>query len=224
MVQSTTVNTLDIYDLIQNNQLTTKVLDKPKEVLEAKALLYKVYIEEGKWSFPKNNLSGIRVAYHNDTPYLEDNFASVSTWLGLYLNDKLIICIRVMNRLNKKFEVEHYQVIPSYLKQDPLVEANRLAVHASFRGTILSTIFTESLLEYCISINTSILATAPIPGIGYYYMRIAGFKKVDILPFKYNKSEKQSVSLLHLDIPSARHKLQSLKNAIQKTLQTMTSI
>lgn len=220
MIKSTRINATDIYNLINSGQLTTKVLDQPQEILEAKSLIYKVYIEEGKWNIPKSNLSGIRVAYHNNQPYLEDNFSEVSSWLGLYMNNQLIICIRVMDRLNGKFEVEHYQSIPKHLKQETLmVESNRLAVHSFYRGTIMNSIFTAFLHEYWISRNTSVLVTAPVPGVGNYYMKIAGFKKIDVPSFKYNQSEKETVSLLYLDLESAKKKRQMLQGMIQKTLQ-----
>jgi len=194
-------NFQDIHKLLKNGQLRAKKLEG-SEILAAKKLLYKVYIEECQWEFPKDNLSGIRVEQHKGQAYLEDDFSEVSEWLGLYFNNQLIACVRLLDRLNDKFEVEHYQAIPNYLKKETLtVECNRLAVPSLYQGTGVGITLSAFIVKHLLKRKTkSLLATAPIPGLGNYYMRVLGLKPVDMPAFKYNDDEKEFVHLLHLNI------------------------
>lgn len=56
--QSQPISFPEIHQLLASGQLKGKCL-KGSEILDAKILLYKVYVEECRWDIPKDNISGI---------------------------------------------------------------------------------------------------------------------------------------------------------------------
>lgn len=179
----------------------TKVLSSPGEIMEAKRLLYQIYIQELNWRFPIHNPSGLIVLSKSGIKYLHDKFDSASTWFGVYERELLVGCIRSVRRHKNSFELEQYHTLPEFLTQDAeVVETNRLAILPAFRGSNAIYELSSFAIEYEYSrgIRYS-FTTAPLPGIGYFYIRKLGYKRVKLAPFKYHPTDENTVTLMYLD-------------------------
>ncbi len=180
-----------------------KILETNEELLVAKRLLYKVYIEEINWKITENNPSGIRIEESScGEYYLEDNYSEVSNWIGVYNGDNMVGCGRTTHRLNGLFDIENYVTVPYEISNEPkTIEASRLAILKPYRGTIAINVLWAFGIEY--EINNGIISamtTAPVPGVGSYYISKLGCKIVDIPAFKYSDLDNEKVNLLHLDM------------------------
>lgn len=195
--------------MFYTKQLTTQI-----ELLEAKHLLYQVYIEEQQWKVPLDNPSNLRIIRAGQFAYLQDKFDSVANWFGLFHHDRLIGCIRNLRRLNGKFELENYHSIPDFLKHEPkVVETNRLAIRDGYRGTEAVFLLSALAMEHEINLGmVSSFATAPFPGTGYLYIRKLGFTKVASPPFKYHPKDEGTVHLMHLDLSNTIKMKQLITN------------
>lgn len=103
--------------------------------------LYKVYIEENKWQFGKDNPSQIKIKRDPETglKMFTDKFMNKSIW-AVAQNDKneVIGCIRAIYGENiELFGYAHRsRAIRQLMKQNKkFMEMNRLAVHPSYRRT-----------------------------------------------------------------------------------------
>lgn len=179
----------------------TKVLSSPEEISEVKRLLYLIYIKELGWQFSVNNPSGLIILHEGRHKYLHDKFDSVSTWFGVYHHNTLVGCIRSIRRIDGAFELEQYHALPEFLNHDSdVVETNRLAILPEYRGTNAIYLLSAFAIEY--EYNRGVrysFTTAPLPGIGFFYIRKLGYQRVKLPPFKYHPSDENTVTLMYLD-------------------------
>lgn len=193
--------------------LHAKRLTTDSDIMKAKRLLYQVYIEEFNWQIPPENPSEIRVEKSDKLCFLQDRFDRVVNWFGIFHDKELVGCIRSLRRLNGLFELEYYRSLPPFLKKlSNIVENNRLAIKAEYRGT--KAIYQLSLfaIEYELSLEMVFsFGTAPFSSYGTFYTEKLGYKKLEGPPFKYHPRDKASVNLIFLDLsnPGQRQKILS---------------
>lgn len=118
--------------------ITTEHLDNKELIDEACALLYSVYIEQGKWKFSLDNPSKIRVEIKNEKKLLLDKFTYTSKWFGIFDEGGLIGCTRLHGTDESgKYEIEGYEsseIIRHYLPRTDCMEMGKVAVSMDYKG------------------------------------------------------------------------------------------
>lgn len=175
-----------------------KMLCEPESVLEARSLLYEVYIEKLKWHFLSSNPSQLRVESYHGKKILMDRFIRESLWFGAFDGSKLVGCVRLcMPDERNKFEVEGYPSsapIWRFLqsKKHYCFEATRAAVKTEYSCKGIMKRLFLALFQYCQDRKCSVFGcTANLEMISF-------FKKIAwplVLPnaFKYEPHDPKAV-------------------------------
>ncbi len=176
-----------------------KELKTSDEIILAKNLLYKIYIEEFKWNFSDINPSDLKIENYYDVKILKDKFDEISKWFGVFIEKRIAACCKFCQRLNGKFELELYQNIPDFISNDSnAIEINKLVIKKEYRGKFL--LFHMAKYFYTALLNnySTIFTTAVFPVPGLLYTQNLGFKTADLEPFKYIKEQNEYVNLLFI--------------------------
>jgi len=167
-----------------------------KELEKVYHFLYLTYVKEMKWSFDKNNPSGLRVE-GKDVKKLMDDFQTYSTWFGLYLNNDIVGCVRILQPKNNLLELENYTSIN--LKKENKREINRLAFRQDVLNSPGPVILLKELFSFINETDTEwIFATLPSGNMLSLACNL-GFEKYSDIKFKYSNNDLQSVNLIYLN-------------------------
>ena len=102
--------------------VTIKILESYDSIIDACALLHKVYSEEAVWKFSVENPSQLKAEMRNNKRVLVDRFTEYAVWFGAFDESQLVGCVRLTFSDEKnKLEVESYKnsaPIKSYLPKD----------------------------------------------------------------------------------------------------------
>ncbi len=124
-------------------------LIKAEEIDRAEELLYQVYIKRLNWKFDPKNPSGIKVVTKNNVLYLTDNFRTHCYWIGVFNEEKLVACARLVGAENGKLEMENYHSLPEFLQgQHNNVELNRVTVDEAYMNTSAFLALIQAVVQY----------------------------------------------------------------------------
>lgn len=208
--------------------ITVRVLNDSDLVDNACELLYKVYIEEAKWMFSKNNPSLLRVEIKKGKKLLIDRFVEKAVWFGAFDNGLLIGCARLCSTdENGKFEVEGYKNsknISKYLSNNDF-EMGKVAVKKEYKGQKVLHLLYLKAFEYARHYEKSVfgcLSNSIIKGL---------FKQIE-LPlkmqnaFKYEDHDYKPVNFYYIDYKKNEYEivLNNLKNLLPQSYLSYPSI
>ncbi len=174
----------------------SKQLTKPQDIIEAQAMLYRVYMLEQGWVLNDDNPSNLQVKKSQDLDYLTDDYAKEARWFGVYDADNLIACGRLAYRDNHRLlEIERYN-IPQTLREKlsadhspHLVELNRSAIEKEYRGTKAWVCLLQAGFNYCQQHNLAAVSSTTLTKVQRFHDAI-GFPEASGAGFKYDPNDK----------------------------------
>lgn len=187
--------------LIAQNRILTTQLTSAELIDDARALLYRVYHEEQRWSPPPDNPSGQRTERLSSGQMgFVDRYDRACTWIGLVCNDRVVGCVRLIDQRDNdcRLELENYFTLPGSLLQSAgeLLEVNRLALAPEHRGGPGLLMITREVLSIVQGTGKSLI-TAGTPPIARYAVRYVGMADTG-LRFTYHPDDPEQVSVLLL--------------------------
>ncbi|HLB41929.1 MAG TPA: GNAT family N-acyltransferase [Gammaproteobacteria bacterium] len=210
------------------DEFTTKILHNQTDVICAKHLLYKIYVQDQNWPIFDNNPSGIKIKVSKDQKMiLIDDYDRYSTWVGTFYNDKLIACGRIIGRdHNGLLEIERYP-ISNVLKakiaisvMPNLVELNRSAIHQDYRNTVTWPCLLHFAFKYCGKQKLNAISTTGYQKVIDMHKAI-GFEIVDGEGFKYHPADETRVEVF---LASTSSNIDNITKNLEKIIKEKLSI
>lgn len=213
-----------------------RILTSPKEIEDACALLYDIYIEKMHWNFLPNNPGGLRVEHRSGRKVLIDRFTDISIWFGVFDDNALVACIRLQGTdENGKLELESYESsepVHKYLPPDRknCFELTKFAILPEHIAPgIIKSLFFEAF-KYCEEVGYSLSCCTHNNFLKKFYQRIKYPLKLE-QAFKYEPDDPTPVNhyfadfgageicktLFHLKKPNPF--LSSKKNEVIRALE-----
>jgi two-component system aerobic respiration control sensor histidine kinase ArcB len=184
--------------------IVVRILDGYESIVDACALLHKVYFEEAVWRFSLENPSKLRAEIRNNKSVLVDRFTENAVWFGAFDDSELVGCVRLtFVDENNKLEVEGYEssiAIQSYLPKDKshCVEMTRAAILKSHNGLgILRDLFLAAF-QYCEDNQYSVCAFPSNRYIIAVFTQMGWPLKMEYV-FKYEEQDPAPVSFYFAD-------------------------
>ena len=178
-----------------------RLLKTCDEINLARQLLYKIYIQEMKWSFKPENPTKFHIQQSSDGKnMLCDAFDHEAVWGGFYTGDSLVATCRVLTRENSlgKLDLELYNTkrFPSLSKiYTPCIEFQRFAVEKEHRGSgKISPLLVLFVLEYAMVRKTGVCCAAPLRALPFYSFKI-GFETLHT-NFYYGEGKDEKASFV----------------------------
>ncbi len=179
-----------------------------KEIRLAEKILYDVYIVEQAWDLHANNQSGLKIVEQNGHHYLTDDYREHAVWVGVFDQQALVGCGRIVQRdKNKLLEIERYQ-INSTLQQKikfsnypNLVELNRSAIQKNYRGQSNWLQLLSYAFQYCYDHQLSAIATTSISKVKKLHHAIK-FNRLENEDFYYSSLDKYPAEVYLADFDS----------------------
>eukprot|EP01084_Bolivina_argentea_P317074 549687_1 len=190
-------------------------LQTNSEIEEAEKILYNITIKNAihPWKFSKHNESEIMIMYtENGEHRLVDKYRNVAKWIGAFVDNKLVGCVRTIvasPATKNKLEMQTYSAFPKSIS-DKInviskdykyrVETNRMALLSAYRRRNILHCMVLFICKWASEINAIIWGTFPI---NYYqsakpfWSDRFGFKKVETT-FKYEPTDPTPVYVLYL--------------------------
>jgi hypothetical protein len=189
-------------------------LIKAEEIDRAEELLYKVYIQNLNWKFDPKNPSGIKVVTKNNVPYLTDNFRSHGYWMGVFNEEKLVACARLLGEKNGKLEMEHYRSLPEFLQgQHNNVELNRVTVDQAYMNTSAFLALIQAVVQYLQNTQYKhMIASVNFPEPGGLCLKL-GMSRLNSF-FKYSDQDAYEVDVVYLKLED-KEQLIKIDNLIE---------
>ncbi len=182
--------------------IQVKMLSNAQEIEQACALLYDVYIEQGKWEFSLSNPSKLRVETRNNKKLLIDRFSEKSTWFAAFDKTKMVGCVRLSGLDESGFyEVEGYkssQIIHQYLPRESCLEMGRVAVSLEYKGKKIVNMLYLKAFEYCESYKVDVFGCANNPFIRSLFKKIVVPLKIE-QAFRYEIQDLLPVNFYFCD-------------------------
>lgn len=196
----------------------TKVITSPTEITQALELVYEVYCKEMNWKFDQTNASNLKKLGNDSKGVLLDDYTNSSVLIGVYDNETLCGCLRLIPKVNGKFEIECYQKIKSHLSIERNRELNRIAIRKDYRDTNVFIHLLLGALEYAYSSNIDcVITTAHFPEPGNFCLKMG--MTVESEPFKYSENDPYDVHLFAMDLrdkSEVSKKIRWLKEVLSK--------
>jgi N-acyl-L-homoserine lactone synthetase len=163
---------------------------------DVRALLYRVYHVEQGWSPPVENPSQQAIVQlDRGSPGLADRFDHSATWLGLLCDERIVGCIRLIDRADHpQLELESYFALPSRLSCERLIEVNRLAILPAYRRSTGTLLLIERALEIAAR-NGCALITATTRPTARHLTLLTGIVDTG-LRFRYHESDDHAAVLV----------------------------
>ena len=205
------------------NMWIARKLERDAEIAEAKALLYRIYIQEMAWQFEASNPSGIRIEQDpSGRKILTDDLESFATWFGAFKGDDLIGCLRLVRPKESKLEFELYKKHFPDTKNSQRNfwrELNRFAVEKEERSSVAPVcLIREAGLE-CANQQVQKLFVAVSFPQPFELCRQLGFEATDNLAFKYAEGDPNFVKLMILQ-SDKQGALESMISVCDQILET----
>ncbi|MGK7889172.1 MAG: hypothetical protein AB4042_07545 [Leptolyngbyaceae cyanobacterium] len=184
-----------------------------EEIIEAKKLVYQVFVLEQNWKIPPDNPTRIRV----ESGMLCDMYDAIATWFGVFHNNTLIACGRACGQLREHFEMEHYQPLLPWIKSNEATrEVTRLAIQKEYRSTLAVFALNRFGLQHLIDSGVkTIFTTSSFPKPGRFYVRMFGFIK-NSKKFRYHTDDPHEVHILHMDENRMQESLDKLTKHLER--------
>ncbi|WP_143467789.1 N-acyl amino acid synthase FeeM domain-containing protein [Leptolyngbya ohadii] len=178
----------------------SKPLESDHEIRIAQRLVYRVFVNEMGWIPPADNPSGIQFVEDQAAPRFVDHFDQTALWFGTFYHQKLIACWRFCQPLDGKFELEHYQPLPNFLKASRSLEVTRLVIDPSHRKRSRGLLhLAQTTYRHLCDRFDYTFAAVEFPHPGDLYLKL-GSKQADVKPFKYSPLDPNEVQLIVLDL------------------------
>lgn len=125
---------------------TIDPITHPESLKEIRTLLYNVFIVEAKWNFGKNTPSEL----HIEGNQLCDKFDEHCIWFVAKCNDIIVGCGRAILNAEeiKGYAQDNINLLHILQLHSPLIEINRYAVYAQYRGYSITENFMAYMLRY----------------------------------------------------------------------------
>ncbi len=147
--------------------IQVRILDNPKLIEDACALLYEEYCKKGGWQFSENNPSELKIINQNDKTVLVDRITEHAIWFGAFDDNKLIGCIRCFKATkNTLFEISKYKTAEDIVKKyiNPnlpnIYEGSRACVSSEYKGQNIIIMLYLNMLEYIKQAQASVFGSA----------------------------------------------------------------
>jgi hypothetical protein len=176
-----------------------RLLASTAEKIEAFTLLFSCYVNDQKWSPEANNPSSFRVDRMNGLNVLVDKFDSRSKWVGVYHEDEIVACCRILTPDPSGLEFNLYSKthIPDLQNY---VELNRFAVRAGFENTVAIPLLIKFSFSTCLTLKAlKIITTMSYPYPAQFASKV-GFKEIEGSNFKYSARDNRDVSIFTFDL------------------------
>ena len=206
-----------------------RVLQDPKEILQARQVLHKVYMEELGWNPAPDNPSGLHVQQlASGDKMLCDHFDDDAVWIGTYKGQELAGVSRTLTRENKlgKLDVELYdssKKLSNILKlKEPCLEIQRLATLKQYREEINALVGVLSFnLSFAKTRGMNIVAATSLKEV-HRTMEKLGFECLDE-NFAYGEEDESPVSVYCLSYDKIDDAIKELE-VIKYSLKTATQL
>jgi hypothetical protein len=185
--------------MMVSNSTWVARIDSARQLDAAREVLYKVYGLEQGWQPPTDNPSGQRCVRLGSGAWgFVDDYDLTSTWLGLFAGDRVVGCLRLIDRRinGGRLELENYLRLPNtIIAYGPdLLEINRLAIDPEYRGghgalALIAEAQRHTLERRCRALAAMVPSTARI-AVRYGGMTDSG------LTFKYHADDPEPAHLL----------------------------
>jgi len=125
----------------------------PQEALCAKHFVYMVYAQELNWLPATDNPSNWMVKEDEQGSFFSDIYDIAAAWFGVFAGDELAAAGRFIEPLHNKLEVELYQEIPDFLKNEQVrrIEINRLMVRQKYNNSPELIVLLQTMYKYIIA-------------------------------------------------------------------------
>ena len=189
---------------MSDKKVSVRRLEGYESIVDACALLHKVYSEEAVWKFSTENPSQLRAEIRDNKRVLVDRFTENAVWFGAFDESQLVGCVRLtFADENNKLEVEGYKnstPINGYLPTDKshCVEMSRAAILKSHNGLgLLRDLFLVAF-QYCQNNQYSVLCFPSNRYIIAVCTQIGWPLKMEYV-FKYEEQDPAPVSFYFAD-------------------------
>ncbi|MFN8771201.1 MAG: PAS domain-containing protein [Neisseriaceae bacterium] len=188
--------------------IEVRILNSADEIESACALLYKEYIEVGRWQFSDNNPSELKVITRDNKKLLVDRITPHAIWFGAFDMGNLIGCIRLFkSKNNMMFEIEEYPtakgIVEQYIEVNKpnIYEGSRACVSSEYKGKGVLLKLYLNILEYVERAQAAIFGSASNEYIKSVLKRIEWpCKKEDA--FKFEETDSAPVNFYLADYKS----------------------
>ncbi|MEM9489499.1 MAG: GNAT family N-acyltransferase [Myxococcota bacterium] len=180
------------------------MLDQRAEIITSRShldaarnLLYRVYCQEQGWYPASNNPSEQHVrSLQSGDHGLVDAYDDVATWIGLFHEQAVVGCVRLIRRPqdNGRLEIENYFDLVRHVEYPhEIVECNRLAIEPSFRRREGMALLHLKFLDLVVSTGESVLIAA-MPGTGKLAIEYMGVTDTG-LSFRYAQDDPEEAHI-----------------------------
>ncbi len=173
----------------------------PQDSLRARHFVYKVYTKEMNWLPAADNPSNWVVKEDEQGRYFSDIYDTVSVWFGVFAIDDLVAAGRIVEPLHNKLEVELYQEIPDFLKNEQVrrIEINRLMVRQKYNNSPALIVLLQTMYKYIIAITIDFIVTG-VPQATVDFAKNIGLKDFEPpLHFFYSKDDSNGATVMYRD-------------------------
>lgn len=188
-------------------RLIASIIEDVYVLEKAKTLLYEYYMEKLKWELSADNYSGIRIKKTCQKKKLIDDYDDCSIWFSVTNeNNDVVACARLCKEdARGLLEIERYSEARQLLrpilnskKQLNLIELNREAILPNYPDNkVTALLLLNSIFNYCLKHNHSVLTTTNIPEWLTLYNSLA-FTRLDHCQFRYAETDASPVEVYFL--------------------------
>lgn len=210
-------------DIKKMGNVTCGILNNPKCLINARALLYESYIKDLAWEITHDNPSNIKVNHTDSRTLLTDDYDELSVWFSTSNKEEVIACARLCREdENGLLEIERYEnarrsIKPILDQKEKLniIELNREAILSSYseHRELYGLILLKEVFEYCLDKNHTVLTTSNIPDWIAIYKLIA-FEEIKEYTFKYFDSEPAPVQVYMATSNDLKKLLRNIDNRL----------
>lgn len=209
---------------IDIDDLDVYFLHNKKLVDDACHLLYKTCMDvTHPWKFEPDNPSRLHVVSRNDRTMLTDLFTESANWLGVFHNDKMVACARLISQENSptgKMESEMYlgaRIID--IPRANCIEMNRVTVTRDYQGGVIHKLMILAVWEHCVLLQKDWLGCTSHLCLRRLFQQIE-FKPLLARAFKYAETDPEPVDVYY----GSPRELKQLCKRLRATLASSKDI
>jgi hypothetical protein len=182
------------------SRLSARII-RGDEIEWACHLLHDVYFKEMKWDPPEGNPSALKAIPMGPKIGLTDLYTQSSMWFGAFDGAELVGCIRLLQPVEGRLEVENYRKVPlSYQAQQSRTrEVNRLALRENYRSGLAIVHLIREVIKCAKLEKIEYVVTAVSMPEPAGLIKKLGFVDAGIPEFKYAAGDARAVNLYALD-------------------------
>lgn len=193
-----------------------------REVIHARHFVYNVYAQELNWLPAADNPSHWKVKKDEQGSYFSDIYDVASVWFGVFAGQELAAAGRIVEPLDNKLEVELYQEIPDFIKNEQIkrIEINRLAVKKRYSSSPALIILLQTMFQYILD-NSIDFVVSGVPEATIDFALLIGLKDFNPpMHFFYSKADTAGATVMYCDCRKKQEVRMQMKKLNMEVIKT----